>query len=973
VAFVLDPATSLPVSQEDLRPGASASVSIVNANPDIVSVSPSAIAFPTGNAIVLINPKASGNATLSINQPAGFTAPAIRQQLAVTIQQASFYVYSSTAVGKNLEAPLQFSGPGIGVSQSLPVTVTSSDPSRLLVAPDANTPGSASITVNYSDLSKINVQSLDDHGSVTVTVSAPTLNTGTVQVALAPAGIGIYVSVNPGYPPSGSTMQNGQYFTTTQSPNTTMTPAIYIIQANGQPLGANQNVRPGLGPLQVNFTSSNINVGVVTNSTLTLVSTGYGQPTTGFAPVGIGETDITLSQPAGFVPVPGFSTLSFNVTAPGFAPVAFVLGKDMFTQSIVYLPANVSTPQTNVAVTLTCSDPSQVLLSADAGSTPGGTLTVTLVAGKTASSPFYVHALGNSGMVTIAVTASGYADGAINITLAGTTFVFSGYAIGQTILQSGPKSVTVSPMVVVPNGPSQGPPYGAMIRPGAPPITVTVASSDPSTVSVDNPQIVFKGGASSATFMYRPLQVGQATLSLAVPPGYAPPGAGGQLTITVTEAQLSFTASGLQVGHDLQSGVNIGAGGGLLQPTALTVTSADPSRLLVSADGKSPGAGGITITSPGNGTGVFVYLQALSDNGTVNVSVSSDGYQSAMLPVTLVPSAAVFTAGSGPLNIFTNAGPQRVTVGLAPLDPASLQPRGQSPPRPGASLSVTLTSSDQTVVAVDTPSLQFNASDPSVAQFVTAMVRPVGVGTAVLSLGLLAGGGTPASGGQLLVNVTEPALSIPAFALGRDLEAPMQVKIGSSLPTPTSPTTITVNGSYPIGVSNTASGPAQFSIMVTFDAGQRLSEPFYVQGLGTGTASLQYYGASYAGQNFSGTGTATVTQTAFIFKEAAQPQPVGIRAGSSGSLTVFPALSPLTNAAPSPLSIRPNVAPIALNVTSSNPNVLAVTTPQVTLQPGDTQATVGVQAIGTGQATLTLSGAIYDFGTAQSTLSIAVQ
>jgi hypothetical protein len=974
VAFVLDPATMLPVWQEDLRPSATASVPIVNANPDIVSISPSSFSFPikAGNSIVQITAKSAGNATLSITQPAGFSAPAIRQQLAVTIQQPTISVYSNTPVGKNLEAPLQTSVAAVGVSQSLPVTVTSSDPSRLLVAPDANTPGSASITVNFSDRNGINLQALDDHGSVTVTVSAPTFNTGTVQVSLAPAGIGISVNVSSGYPPTGSTMQNGQYFTTTQSPNTVMTPAIYIIQANGQPLGANQNVRPGVGPLLVNFTSSNANVGTITNSTLTLVSTNYGQPTTGFAPVGVGKTDITVSQPAGFVPVPGLSTLSFNVTAPGFAPAAFVLGKDMFTQSMVNLPANVSASQTNVTVTLTSSDPTQVLLSADAGSAPGGTLTVTLVAGKTVSSPFYIHALGNSGMVTIAVTASGYADGTINITLADTTFAFSNYLPGQTILQSGPKSLTVYPMVVLPNGLSQGSPYGTMIRPGAAPITVTVASSDPSTVSVDNPQIVFNAGASSASFMYRPLQVGQATLSLTVPPGYAQPGAGGQLTITVTASSLNFAASGVQLGRDLQSGLNIGATEGFHQPTTLTVTSGDPSRLLLSADGKSPGAGSVTITAPANGGG-FVYMQALSDNGTVNVSVSSDGYHPGTLPIALVPSAAVFSGGSSQLNLLTNAGQQQLTVGLVELDPVSLQPRFQLPPRPGANLSVTLTSSDAKVIAVDTPSVQFNAANPSSPQSVTAMVRPVGVGTAVLSLGLLPGGGTPASGGQLLVNVTEPALSIPAFALGLDLEGPLQIKIASALPTPTSSTTVTVSSNYPVGLSNTASGSAQFSIMATFDAGQRLSEPFYVHGLGAGTAGL-YSSGNLFGQSLSGSQSTSVGRTAFIFKEASQPQPAAMKAGSSGSFTVLPAVSPLTSAAPTPLSIRTNAAPIFVSVTSSNPNVLAVTTPQVTLHPGDTQATVGVQAMGTGQATLTLSGTTaYDFGTAQSTLTVAVQ
>ena len=40
VSFALDPATGIPVREQALRPGVSAAVSILNANPDIVSASP---------------------------------------------------------------------------------------------------------------------------------------------------------------------------------------------------------------------------------------------------------------------------------------------------------------------------------------------------------------------------------------------------------------------------------------------------------------------------------------------------------------------------------------------------------------------------------------------------------------------------------------------------------------------------------------------------------------------------------------------------------------------------------------------------------------------------------------------------------------------------------------------------------------------------------------------------------------------
>jgi hypothetical protein len=73
------------------------------------------------------------------------------------------------------------------------------------------------------------------------------------------------------------------------------------------------------------------------------------------------------------------------------------------------------------------------------------------------------------------------------------------------------------------------------------------------------------------------------------------------------------------------------------------------------------------------------------------------------------------------------------------------------------------------------------------------------------------------------------------------------------------------------------------------------------------------------------------------------------------------------------MTIRAGAQPININVTSSNPAVLNVSTPQITLRPGDQRTPVTVRAVGSGSATLTLSGTIYDFSTTQSTLAVSVK
>ena len=287
-------------------------------------------------------------------------------------------------------------------------------------------------------------------------------------------------------------------------------------------------------------------------------------------------------------------------------------------------------------------------------------------------------------------------------------------------------------------------------------------------------------------------------------------------------------------------------------------------------------------------------------------------------------------------------------------------------PRPGANLTVPVTSSNPSVLSVNPLAITFSAPDPSTPPQFNISVQPLAVGTAIVSLGPLPGGVTPASGGQLVFNVAEPLLSIPSFTLGRDLAAPTQVKLGSAVPTPSSNLTVSVYCNYPVYCTGALPQTPAFPLNATILAGQRVSERFYVQAMQPGTATLTYSGGGYNSQS-----SGTVTQTAFVFKEAGQT--LSVNNGSTASFTVVPALSPPATPELTPLAIRGGAPPIIVTVKSSNPNVLSVTTPQVTLSPGDQQVLVNVKGLSVGQATLTLSGSIYDFSLAQSSITVSVR
>src|ERR1022692_717057 len=224
-----------------------------------------------------------------------------------------------------------------------------------------------------------------------------------------------------------------------------------------------------------------------------------------------------------------------------------------------------------------------------------------------------------------------------------------------------------------------------------------------------------------------------------------------------------------------------------------------------------------------------------------SITVSSPGYQTGSSQITLSPSAAVFSSGSAQNSIYTNSGPQTLSVAMSYLDPLTLQPRGSQSPRPGFAPTVTVTSSNTSVVTVSTPSIQIPISDPNTGfKSGTATIQPVAAGTAVITLSQPEGV-TPASGGQEVFNVAQPSLFVPTFTLGQTLAAPVQIQLASSLPTPTSPVTISVTGNYPLELASPAAGNPTFSLQATIPAGQRASQTFYVDGLSTGSGSLSFF------------------------------------------------------------------------------------------------------------------------------------
>ncbi|MBS1859724.1 MAG: hypothetical protein JST11_30410, partial [Acidobacteria bacterium] len=100
----------------------------------------------------------------------------------------------------------------------------------------------------------------------------------------------------------------------------------------------------------------------------------------------------------------------------------------------------------------------------------------------------------------------------------------------------------------------------------------------------------------------------------------------------------------------------------------VTLTSNNPSLLLISATPTAAGSAsiGITMLGPNAFQGTY-YLQALSGSGTATYTASAPGYAPRTGTITLTPSGVILWDGSYPGNmIFGNT----VIASMAQLDPA---------------------------------------------------------------------------------------------------------------------------------------------------------------------------------------------------------------------------------------------------------------------------------------------------------------
>jgi hypothetical protein len=319
---LLDPAGKF-VAVQQVRGGFTANVHVSSSEPSVAAVQTAALTIEGGNytAVTQLKPARQGSATISVDVPAGFSAPAQYSSVAAQIRVPAFSLPDQITIGHNLQLGGHLTSGELAPLAGLNVTVTSSDPAKLLLSSSPTDPGSKSISVlipsgGYSG--SFFLQGVGDSGTVSYTASAPGFQTREAKINLAPSGV--IITGPTGTPdeaellrPNAPVGPNG--FFAKKSAGHPIPIVVYTVQLDPvthrcaditvQPLRAGQT-------LKVDLSNSDPSVGNVASSVT--IQGGSSQGYAEFTPRNVGTTTLSVTTPPGFTTPTNATSLKGVVT-----------------------------------------------------------------------------------------------------------------------------------------------------------------------------------------------------------------------------------------------------------------------------------------------------------------------------------------------------------------------------------------------------------------------------------------------------------------------------------------------------------------------------------------------------------------------------------------------------------------------------------------------------------------------------------
>jgi hypothetical protein len=767
-------------------------VALAAASPGCLAV-PAEATIATGLSEVVVPITWGGEAETQCTSSLAVSAPDITgAQINVTVNPVPGFTLTAITTGAGLQRSI--SG-FLGASNhgGTTVTLTSSNPEVVLLAPSATTPGAASIQIpilSGSTSFTYWVQGLEGvDGEVTVTASSPGFSTQeVVHTVVAPSMDVLFL-------PAATTTLSGQ---------TPFQARAGLSNAGQTGMSLELQARAGGPGVPVVVRSTELEVGrlvtsdVSGDSVLVVIPAGgsrspgtVGAGGVAFDPQGPGTTTVSLSSP-GWVPVTT-SSLAVTVAQPQITVNSTTTGSGLQRAVSGSLGA---AAHGGVTLTLTSSDPEILLVSPNA-STAGAPSFDLSVPDGTANFTFWVQGVeGATGEVPVLGSAPGFSA------LEGVQTVVTG-ALDIIFLTTTTTTLAADdPFVVrlgLPNGQLTGLSLELGLRAGGPGALVSVTSSEAevgrlatleaagdSVTTTIAPGLARSPGTVAAGGVAFDAQGPGTTTVRASIPGFITTDPAGSPQVTVTASQISLTTTTTGAGLQRSVSGNLGttAHGGV----TVTLTSGDPEVLLLSPNGSTEGAPSLQLSIP-DGTSTFTYwVQGVEGTtGQVSVTGSAPGFVDGVIAHSVVTAALdIIFLGTSPTTLSPDD-PFQVRLGL---------PNGQNTTMvlelqlraggPGAT--ATITSSNPSVGRLVTTAVTGGAVTVPIAP--AAARSPGTVATGGVAFDPLTAGSTVVEAtipgfltlptGRPLVNVSAPGITMNSVETGSGMQRITSGSLGGS-------------------------------------------------------------------------------------------------------------------------------------------------------------------------------------------------
>jgi hypothetical protein len=928
-------------------------VNLTSSNTNAVTV-PATVSFSPGLSVVTVpvTGVAPGSATIHAS-----SLPNIADSTASVTVQGAINLPANVTVPPGQQAPfsvtLGTAAPSGGVTMSL----TSSDPSKVTLVsgsiffnPGQTTP-TFTPTVNGVDFGNSTITATANGYGTANTVVRVTGSANFFPGSLTISGTGTQnLSLTLSVPAPSSVT-----FTLSSSSNSVATvPPSVTIPANQNsvtvPVTA---VAPGSTTITASTTTPNIanataGVTVTAPGVITLpvnlgvgLSTSVDFPVTLGTPAPAGGVTVTLvsSDPAKLSISPGTVDIAAGLSTPAIQPkvTGIDIGALTITASAPGYTSTVAPEQVTATVsyaptslTIVGTAPQNFTLTLSGAAPPSG-IAVTLTSSNTgvATVPQQLTFLPNGGSPsTLVVAVAGVAPGNAVIHVAAAPYIPDATA-NVTVLPPGaiglPSNVSVGPTLSVPFNVTLGTPAPTEG------VTVTLASSDNTVLTISPLTVDIAGGASSPATQPTITGVNYGTVNItASAPGYVSASAAVKVTATMTFASQTVTMTGITT-----------------QNVALNLSAPAP-------------AVGLTVNLNSSNTSVATVPPSVvfpANATTMNVLVTSVGTG----PTTITATAVASTIANATTNVTVLSPgaivlPANATVGLGQT--ATLAVALSQAPASNVTVALASDATSKVTISPSSVTILANQTTPGTQPTITG----VNLGTANITAASL--GYTPGTT-AVQVNATVSFPQNLTVILGTGAH---NLTLNLSAAAPASGITVNLTSSN----ESAATVPAT----VTFTQGQT-SIPVPVTGVGPGAAVIH---ASNLPNIADATANVTVAAPATVNLPASPTVGLGASAAFAVSLaspapvdlTIALASSDLTKLTIAPTSITilaghstPAAQPTINGVNVGSANITAtgtgVTTASVVVQVNATMTfaapTVTITGISTQTVALNLSGA----------------